>query len=94
MATSARSIGQVLRLAGPALQVLCLITLLSRRGAGAGGEASALEIACYIGFVVGVVLVVAGLMLTSWGGGSHPDGRRGDGERPRAEEAAGGQGDS
>lgn len=52
-----REIGQALRLAGPLLQIVALIGLF-RPGLDQVGQ-----VACYIGFALGFLLVLAGVAL-------------------------------
>jgi cation transporter-like permease len=68
---TARGIGQVLRLAGPLIQVVCLAGLFS------GASSWSLRAACYAGFLVGFVLVLVGNILARW-----PSRRGTDPEEP------------
>ncbi|MFO0957618.1 MAG: hypothetical protein U0800_09165 [Isosphaeraceae bacterium] len=59
-----RTLGSLLRLAGPLLQLLCL-TLILRPGTAAMSIAGQpVRSLLYLGFVLGFVLVIAGLILT------------------------------
>jgi hypothetical protein len=58
----ARSIGPVLRLVGPLVQVACLAALMGSGRRAVGGVA--VSTLAYAGFALGFVLVVVGLLLS------------------------------
>jgi len=57
------SIGTVLRLAGPLIEVVCLALLFASRGRGWSVAGVPADRLLYAGFAVGFLMVAAGLIL-------------------------------
>jgi len=57
-------LGSILRLVGPLIEVVCILTLFQVRGRGLRALGLPVEGLLYTGIAVGVVLVIAGIILS------------------------------
>ena len=58
--------GMVLRVLGPLVEVVCIITLLRIRGRSVTILGVSVEQVCYLGVIAGLTMVVAGLFLSQF----------------------------